>query len=131
MKKEKKTSDQMRKDTIDALNLFINNLKEYLRKGTYEIEYVDRALYTGEIRGINLHLDDHRLVIRQDNAEVMFYMEMKVENLLNQSPLDDYERLSIDREILNHEEKLKKLKAQKANLAQAALQKIDEDEVGS
>ena len=131
MKKEKKTSDQMRKDTIDALNLFINNLKEYLRKGTYEIEYVDRALYTGEIRGINLHLDDHRLVIRQDNAEVMFYMEMKVENLLNQSLLDDYERLSIDREILNHEEKLKKLKAQKANLAQAALQKIDEDEVGS
>lgn len=131
MKKAKKTSDQMRKDTIDALNLFINNLKEYLREGEYEIDYVDREIYTKKLRGINLHLDDHRLVIRQDNAEVMFYLEMKVENLLNQKLMDDYDRLSIDSEILRHEEALKELKAQKANLAQAAFQQIDEDEVGS
>lgn len=131
MKKAKKTSDQMRKDTIDALNLFINNLKEYLREGEYEIDYVDREIYTKKLRGINLNLNDHRLVIRQDNAEVMFYLEMKVENLLNQKLMDDYDRLSIDSEILRHEEALKELKAQKANLAQAAFQQIDEDEVGS
>ena len=131
MKKPNKTSDQMRQETIDALNLFIKNLKEYLRHGSYPIEYVDRDFSTKEVEGITMKLDEHKLFIRKDDAELHLQVNAEIKDLLNQQLIDEYNRLTIDRDISYYEEKLKKLKAQKANLAQAALQIIDEDEKGS
>ena len=131
MKKARKTSDQMRQETIDALNLFIKNLKEYLRHGSYPIEYVDRDFSTKEVEGITMKLDEHKLFIRKDDAELHLQVNAEIKDLLNQQLIDEYNRLTIDRDISYYEEKLKKLKAQKANLAQAALQIIDEDEKGS
>ena len=131
MKKARKTSDQMRQETIDALNLFIKNLKEYLRHGSYPIEYVDRDFSTKEVEGITMKLDVHKLFIRKDDAELHLQVNAEIKDLLNQQLIDEYNRLTIDRDISYYEERLKKLKAQKANLAQAALQKIDEDEKGS
>ena len=131
MKKARKTSDKMRQETIDALNLFIKNLKEYLRHGSYPIEYVDRDFSTKEVEGITMKLDEHKLFIRKDDAELHLQVNAEIKDLLNQQLIDEYNRLTIDRDISYYEEKLKKLKAQKANLAQAALQKIDEDEKGS
>ena len=131
MKKARKTSDQMRQETIDALNLFIKNLKEYLRHGSYPIEYVDRDFSTKEVEGITMKLDEHKLFIRKDDAELHLQINAEIKDLLNQQLIDEYNRLTIDRDISYYEEKLKKLKAQKANLANAALQKIDEDEKGS
>lgn len=127
----KKTNDQMRQDTIDALELFIKNLKEYLRKGTYEIEYIDRDYITKEIEGVTLNLLDQKIVIRRHDAEILFTLKMDVKDLLNQELLDDYNRLTIDRDIRYYEDKLMKLKAQKENLDKAAFQKTDENEVGS
>lgn len=131
MKKARKTSDQMRQETIDALNLFIKNLKEYLRHGSYPIEYVDRDFSTKEVEGITMKLDKHKLFIRKDDAELYLQVNAEIKDLLNQQLIDEYNRLTIDRDINYYEEKLKKLKAQKANLANAALQKIDEDDKGS
>ena len=131
MKKARKTSDQMRQETIDALDLFIKNLKEYLRYGSYPIEYVDRDFSTKEVEGITMKLDKHKLFIRKDDAELYLQINAEIKDLLNQQLIDDYNRLTIDRDIRYYEERLKKLKAQKANLAQAALQKIDEDDKGS
>ena len=131
MKKARKTSDQMRQETIDALNLFIKNLKEYLRYGSYPIEYVDRDFMTKEVEGITMKLDEHKIFVRKDDAELYLQVDVKIKDMLNQQLIDDYNRLIIDRDINYHEETLKKLKAQKANLAQAALQKIDEDDKGS
>lgn len=131
MKKARKTSDQMRQETIDALNLFIMNLKEYLRHGSYPIEYIDRDFMTKEVEGITMKLDEHKLFIRKDDAELHLQVNAEIKDLLNQQLIDDYNRLTIDRDIRYYEERLKKLKAQKANLAQAALQKIDEDDKGS
>jgi hypothetical protein len=34
----------MRQETIDALELFKKNLKEYLNNGNYEVRYIDRAI---------------------------------------------------------------------------------------
>lgn len=131
MKKARKTSDQMRQETIDALNLFIKNLKEYLRHGSYPIEYVDRDFSTKEVEGITMKLDEHKIFIRKDDAELYLQVNAEIKDLLNQQLIDEYNRLTIDRDINYYEEKLKKLKAQKANLANAALQKIDEDDKGS
>ena len=131
MEKAKKTSDQMRQETIDALNLFINNLKEYLRYGSYPIEYINRNFTTKEVEGINMKLDKHKLFIRKDDAELYLQLNVEIKDLLNQQLIDDYNRLKIDRDIEYHEETLRKLKAQKARLTQAALQKIDEDDKGS
>ena len=39
-KKNIKISNQMRQETIDALELFKKNLKEYLNKGNYELTIV-------------------------------------------------------------------------------------------
>jgi hypothetical protein len=131
MMETKKTKEQLRQDTIDALDLFIKNLKEYLRKGTYEIEYIDRDYITKEIEGVTLNLLDQKLVIRRHDAEILFTLKMDAKDLLNQELLDDYNRLSIDKDIRYYEEMLKKLKVQKANLVKAALQKKGEDEVVS
>ena len=43
-KKNIKTSNQMRQETIDALELFKKNLKEYLNKGNYELVFAEQYL---------------------------------------------------------------------------------------
>ena len=65
-KKNNKTSDQMRQETIDALELFKKNLKEYLNKGNYELKYINRHYDTQEISSVDMELNGTRLFIQKD-----------------------------------------------------------------
>jgi len=127
----KKTKEQLRQDTIDALDLFIKNLKEFLRNGNYEIYNIDRDIETEEVDGISLKLNDHKLIIRRRSTDIFFTLKMNINDVLSPELLNDYNRLSIDNDIRYYEEELMKLKVQKANLVKAALQKKGEDEVVS
>lgn len=127
----KKTKEQLRQDTIDALDLFIKNLKEFLRNGNYEIYNIDRDIETEEVDGISLKLNDHKLIIRRRSTAIFFTLKMNINDVLSPELLNDYNRLSIDNDIRYYEEELMKLKVQKANLVKAALQKKGEDEVVS
>ena len=131
MKKARKTSDQMRQETIDALDLFIKNLKEFLRKGTYEIKSIYRDYETNEIIIVTLDFNGHLLFLERDKGDILLRLPFKSKNLINQKLIDVYNRLTIDDDIRYHEEVLADLRAQRANLAQSALQKIDEDDKGS
>lgn len=131
MKKANKTSDQIRQEAIDAMDLFIKNLKEFLRKGTYEIKSIYRDYDTNEIKHITLDFNGHLLFLRRDEGEIHLQLPFKAKGLINPQLIDEYNRLSIDDDIRYHEEALAELRAQKAKLAQAALQKIDEDDKGS
>ena len=127
----KKTKEQLRQDTIDALDLFIKNLKEFLRNGNYEIYNIDRDIETEEVDGISLKLNDHKLIIRRRSTDIFFTLKMNINDVLSPELLNDYNRLSIDNDIRYYEAELMKLKVQKANLVKAALQKKGEDEVVS
>jgi hypothetical protein len=131
MMETKKTKEQLRQDTIDALDLFIKNLKEFLRNGNYEIYNIDRDIETEEVDGISLKLNDHKLIIRRRSTDIFFTLKMNINDVLSPELLNDYNRLSIDNDIRYYEEELMKLKVQKANLVKAALQKKGEDEVVS
>ena len=131
MKKNRKTSNQMRQETIDALEVFIKNLKEYVRKGTYELNYVHRNYRTEEVESIELELNEHRITISKKDVGVVFHVKADINDVLNPRLLDAYDRLTIDNDISYYEEMLKKLKAQKKNLANTALQKIDDEDIGS
>ena len=131
MLETKKTKEQLRQDTIDALDLFIKNLKEFLRNGNYEIYNIDRDIETEEVDGISLKLNDHKLIIRRRSTDIFFTLKMNINDVLSPELLNDYNRLSIDNDIRYYEEELMKLKVQKANLVKAALQKKGEDEVVS
>lgn len=131
MMETKKTKEQLRQDTIDALDLFIKNLKEFLRNGNYEIYNIDRDIETEEVDGISLKLNDHKLIIRRRSTAIFFTLKMNINDVLSPELLNDYNRLSIDNDIRYYEEELMKLKVQKANLVKAALQKKGEDEVVS
>ena len=72
MMETKKTKEQLRQDTIDALDLFIKNLKEFLRNGNYEIYNIDRDIETEEVDGISLKLNDHKLIIRRRSTDIFF-----------------------------------------------------------
>ena len=127
----KKKSDQMRQETIDALEVFIKNLKEYIRKGNYEIKYVHRNYRTEEVESIDLELNGNDITISKNDVGVIFRVKTDINDVLNQRLLDAYDRLTIDRDISYYEEMLKKLKAQKKNLANTAFQKIDDEDIGS
>lgn len=131
MMETRKTKEQLRQDTIDALDLFIKNLKEFLRNGNYEIYNIDRDIETEEVDGISLKLNDHKLIIRRRSTDIFFTLKMNINDVLSPELLNDYNRLSIDNDIRYYEEELMKLKVQKANLVKAALQKKGEDEVVS
>lgn len=121
----------MRQETIDAMDLFIKNLKEFLRKGTYEIKSIYRDYETNEIEQITLDFNGHLLFLKRNEGEIHLHLPFKSKGLINPKLIDAYNRLTIDRDIRYYEEALADLKAQKASLAQAALQKIDEDDKGS
>ena len=61
----------------------------------------------------------------------IFRVKTDINDVINQRLLDAYDRLTIDRDISYYEEMLKKLKAQKKNLANTAFQKIDDEDIGS
>ena len=117
-KKNNKTSDQMRQETIDALELFKKNLKEYLNKGNYELKYINRHYDTQEISSVDMELNGTRLFIQKDEAEVYIRVFAKIEELINPQVIKVYNKLTIDRDINFHEEKLRKLRAQKKVLLQ-------------
>ena len=102
-KNNNKTSDQMRQETIDALEQFKKNLKEYLNNGNYELKYINRHYDTQEISSVDMELNGTRLFIQKD----------------------------IDRDIDFYEEKLRKLRAQKAIAYNEEPQETDEDNVPS
>ena len=130
-KKNNKTSDQMRQETIDALELFKKNLKEYLNKGNYELKYINRHYDTQEISSVDMELNGTRLFIQKDEAEVFIRVFAKIEELINPQVINLYNKLTIDRDIHFYEEKLRKLRAQKAIADNVEPQETDEDNVPS
>ena len=130
-KKNNKTSDQMRQETIDALELFKKNLKEYLNKGNYELKYINRHYDTQEISSVDMELNGTRLFIQKDEAEVYIRVFAKIEDLINPQVIKVYNKLTIDRDIHFYEEKLRKLRAQKAIADNVEPQETDEDNVPS
>lgn len=130
-KKNNKTSDQMRQETIDALELFKKNLKEYLNKGNYELKYINRHYDTQEISSVDMELNGTRLFIQKDEAEVFIRVFAKIEDLINPQVIKLYNKLTIDRDIDFYEEKLRKLRAQKAIAENEEPQETDEDNVPS
>ena len=130
-KKNNKTSDQMRQETIDALELFKKNLKEYLNKGNYELKYINRHYDTQEISSVDMELNGTRLFIQKDEAEVNIRVFAKIEELINPQVIKLYNKLTIDRDIHFYEEKLRKLRAQKAIAENEEPQETDEDNVPS
>ncbi len=130
-KKNNKTSDQMRQETIDALELFKKNLKEYLNNGNYELKYINRHYDTQEISSVDMELNGTRLFIQKDEAEVFIRVFAKIEDLINPQVIKVYNKLTIDRDIRFYEEKLRKLRAQKAIADNEEPQETDEDNVPS
>ena len=130
-KKNNKTSDQMRQETIDALEQFKKNLKEYLNKGNYEVRYINRHYDTQEISSVDMELNGTRLFIEKDEAEVNIRVFAKIEELINPQVIKLYNKLTIDRDIHFYEEKLRKLRAQKAIADNEEPQETDEDNVPS
>lgn len=130
-KKNNKTSDQMRQETIDALELFKKNLKEYLNNGNYELKYINRHYDTQEISSVDMELNGTRLFIQKDEAEVFIRVFAKIEDLINPQVIKLYNKLTIDRDIDFYEEKLRKLRAQKAIAYNEEPQETDEDNVPS
>ena len=130
-KKNNKTSDQMRQETIDALELFKKNLKEYLNKGNYELKYINRHYDTQEISSVDMELNGTRLFIQKDEAEVFIRVFAKIEELINPQVIKVYNKLTIDRDIHFYEEKLRKLRAQKALAYNEEPQETNEDNVPS
>ena len=130
-KKNNKTSDQMRQETIDALELFKKNLKEYLNKGNYELKYINRHYDTQEISSVDMELNGTRLFIQKDEAEVFIRVFAKIEELINPQVINLYNKLTIDRDIHFYEEKLRKLREQKAIAYNEKPQETDEDNVPS
>ena len=129
--KNNKTSDLMRQETIDALELFKKNLKEYLNKGNYELKYINRHYDTQEISSVDMELNGTRLFIQKDEAEVFIRVFAKIEDLINPQVIKLYNKLTIDRDIDFYEEKLRKLRAQKAIAYNEEPQETDEDNVPS
>ena len=130
-KKNKKTSDQMRQETIDALELFKKNLKEYLNKGNYEVKYINRHYDTQEISSVDMELNGTRLFIEKDEAEVYIHVYAKIEELINPQVIKVYNKLTIDRDIHFYEEKLRKLRAQKAIADSEESKETDDDNIPS
>ena len=130
-KKNNKTSDQMRQETIDALEQFKKNLKEYLNKGNYEVKYINRHYDTQEISSVDMELNGTRLFIEKDEAEVNIRVFAKIEELINPQVIKVYNKLTIDRDIHFYEEKLRKLRAQKALAYNKEPQETNEDNVPS
>ena len=130
-KKNNTTSDQMRQETIDALELFKKNLKEYLNKGNYELKYINRHYDTQEISSVDMELNGTRLFIQKDEAEVFIRVFAKIEDLINPQVIKVYNKLTIDRDIHYYEDKLRKLRAQKAIADNEEPQETDEDNVPS
>lgn len=130
-KRNNKTSDQMRQETIDALEQFKKNLKEYLNKGNYEVKYINRHYDTQEISSVDMELNGTRLFIEKDEAEVNIRVFAKIEELINPQVIKVYNKLTIDRDIHFYEEKLRKLRAQKAIADNEEPQETDEDNVPS
>lgn len=130
-KKNNKTSDQMRQETIDALELFKKNLKEYLNKGNYELKYINRHYDTQEISSVDMELNGTRLFIEKTGAEVYIRVFAKIEELINPQVIKLYNKLTIDRDIHFYEDKLRKLRAQKAIAENEEPQETDEDNVPS
>ena len=130
-KKNNKTSDQMRQETIDALEQFKKNLKEYLNKGNYELKYINRHYDTQEISSVDMELNGTRLFIQKDEAEVFIRVFAKIEDLINPQVIKLYNKLTIDRDIHYYEDKLRKLRAQKAIADNEEPQETDEDNVPS
>ena len=130
-KKNNKTSDQMRQETIDALELFKKNLKEYLNKGNYELKYINRHYDTQEISSVDMELNGTRLFIQKDEAEVYIRVFAKIEELINPQVIKVYNKLTIDRDIHFYEEKLRKLRAQKAIADSEESKETDDDNIPS
>ena len=130
-KKNNKTSDQMRQDTIDALELFKKNLKEYLNNGNYEIKYVNRHFDTQEIYSVDMELNGTRLYIEKDEAEINIRVFAKIEELISPQVIKLYNKLTIDRDINYYEEKLRKLRAQKAIADNEESKKTGDDNIPS
>ena len=130
-KNNNKTSDQMRQETIDALEQFKKNLKEYLNNGNYELKYINRHYDTQEISSVDMELNGTRLFIEKAGAEVYIRVFAKIEELINPQVIKLYNKLTIDRDIDFYEEKLRKLRAQKAIAYNEEPQETDEDNVPS
>ena len=130
-KKNNKTSDQMRQETIDALELFKKNLKEYLNNGNYEVKYINRDYETEEVSGVDMELNGTRIFIEKDEAEVNIRVFAKIENLINPQVMKLYNKMTIDRAINSCEERLKKLRAQKALADKEEPKETDDDNIPS
>lgn len=130
-KNNNKTSDQMLQETLDALELFKKNLKEFLHKGNYKINYINRHYSTQEVESIDLDLNGTRLYIAKDEAEVDMRLFAKIDDLINPQLIKAYNKLTIDRDIKIYEAKLKKLKEQKVIAEKEESQHMVEDNVPS
>ena len=130
-KKNIKISNQMRQETIDALELFKKNLKEYLNKGNYELRYINRHFDTQEIYSVDMELNGTRLYIEKDNVEVNIHVFANIEELLNPQVIKLYNKMTIDRAINSCEERLRKLRAQKAIADNEELKETDDDNIPS
>lgn len=130
-KKNNKTSDQMRQETIDALEQFKKNLKEYLNNGNYELKYINRHYDTQEISSVDMELNGTRLFIEKDEAEVYIHVYAKIEELINPQVIKHYNKMTIDRAINSCEERLRKLRAQKAIADSEESKETDDDNIPS
>lgn len=119
----------MRQETIDALELFKKNLKEYLNKGNYELRYINRHFDTQEIYSVDMELNGTRLYIEKDNVEVNIHVFANIEELLNPQVIKLYNKMTIDRDINFHEEKLRKLRTQKKAIADYEEPKKTDDDI--
>ena len=78
-----------------------------------------------------MELNGTRLFIQKDEAEVFIRVFAKIEDLINPQVIKLYNKLTIDRDIDFYEEKLRKLRAQKAIAYNEEPQETDEDNVPS
>lgn len=128
MKKKQKTNEQLHQDVKDSFNLFIKNLKELLKHGTYQLNYVDRDYDTEVVDGATIEVNGHTLVLRRNKVDILLKMRnLDVKDLLNQALLDEYDKMTIEQEIEYHAKHLKSLMEHKDKIVKRLSKDADID----
>ena len=78
---------------------------------------------------VDMELNGTRLYIEKDNVEVNIHVFANIEVLLNPQVIKLYNKMTIDRDINFHEEKLRKLRAQKKAIADYEEPKKTDDDI--
>lgn len=129
MKNSQKTNEQLHQNVKRSLNLFINNLKDLLHNGNYQLKFVIRDSDTQEIESVAMEIDGHYFVLTKKKAKIDLYFDIEIKDLLNQKLIDIYDRVSIDNDIKIYTEKLKELKKKKAKLRKPEPKPEEDDDM--